>query len=181
MIFTISSCKKSSGERQVLAVGLILASACWLGMSVKLGIRNISLSLTYFKTETETHRLSHSFVSVPLVVPLSTEAVLSSWRQCSVATCLDSLDSYQLCPPPRSKTPCESRQAHSPSASHSRADRSMYRLPQPCILPHSKSTTIPACTRTTKRCKVTCPKRRISVCSSRPRHSSRRCNPRDTE
>ena len=57
---------------------------------------------------------------------------------------------------------------------------STYRSPQPYIPPHSKSTTTPACTRTTKQCKVASPKKLISACSSRPRRSNQRCSPRDT-
>ena len=55
-----------------------------------------------------------------------------------------------------------------------------YRSPQPYIPPHSKFTTTPACTRTTKQCKVASPKRLISACSSRPRRSNQKCSPRDT-
>ena len=63
---------------------------------------------------------------------------------------------------------------------HTRSNLSTYRSTQPYVPPHSKSTMTPACTRTTKQCKVASPKRLISACSSRLRRSNQRCNLQDT-
>ena len=63
---------------------------------------------------------------------------------------------------------------------HTQSNLSTYRSMQPYVPPHSKSTMTPACTRTTKQCKVASPKRLISACSSRPRRSNQRCNLQDT-